>query len=808
MQERFEEDTLSENSSKSIYVNFKNEGGEVDSKTFGRYIHSVFQNVKITRKSDEYFYNLKEKAVERLSDVTYDISLIHQWIVSPFFICQSNEEEVHLAIFCELVNGNQLVKKIIFKRNGEWELYTANNQINLEDLSIENHFSCTRTSVQNVCSIVMKLNSCKGKEKENVTPDTTKNKNFVIEYLGEEKTLIYRSYLCKRILSPISKSSTCRNCQNSIRTLKNAVPVNEESKTTLENVTVSFNRSTSNNMERTHEEKDTDDKIILENGNNDDMKAILEKVLPEASDEMLDLLVNQKQNLERNPKGRRWDKKTISLCLSLWCRSRKNYQQLRDSKVLILPSGNTLQVYKNSVDQRAGFHTDAFLWMKEEAKKHYPSESSFRGGICIDEMSIQEDLCMVKTNGEVRLVGFVDMGPEAYHLNILCTGKRERELATHVLQFLYLGLNGFRFPFACFPVTQTKAANLHFLFWQAVKFLNIYEFKVLFVSMDGAQTNRDFMKIFFSGTSPLQGNFSTRNIWSPLDPEILFIMDYSHVIKRIRNNVLKSGTGKTYPRKLCYNQFIYWEHWVNAFKWDRETNAFPLHRKLTNDHLFLTQESKMRNQLAEDVMNDEMLRLMESFQKFLGTDGYLLNDSVALLRATSVIVRVFRDRRPVVEIEDKRLDDIANALRWFSEWETHVSKQKLTATEKDKQLMSAQTREDLNSCITGFRTLCRNSLKVHRDSVVPARINSDVIENIFCQQRGIINGNNTNPTFYQYVKNINAVIIGQNAVSKNSNAVHRGCDPLCFSTKKAVKRKRAAPSVDKDARKPLSTVNK
>ena len=92
-------------------------------------------------------------------------------------------------------------------------------------------------------------------------------------------------------------------------------------------------------------------------------------------------------------------------------------------------------------------------------------------------------------------------------------------------------------------------------------------------------------------------------------------------------------------------------------------NAFSLHRKLTNDHLFLTQESKMRNQLAEDVINDEMLRLMESFQKFLCTDGYLLNGSAALLRATSVIVRVFRDRRPVVEIEDKRLDDIANALR-------------------------------------------------------------------------------------------------------------------------------------------------
>ena len=86
--------------------------------------------------------------------------------------------------------------------------------------------------------------------------------------------------------------------------------------------------------------------IILAHSNDEDMRAVLEKFLPEASGEMLDLLVNQKQNMERDPKGRRWDKKTISLCLSLWCRSRKNYQLLRDSKVLILPSGVTAVVQK------------------------------------------------------------------------------------------------------------------------------------------------------------------------------------------------------------------------------------------------------------------------------------------------------------------------------------------------------------------------------------------------------------------------------------------------------------------------------
>ena len=118
---------------------------------------------------------------------------------------------------------------------------------------------------------------------------------------------------------------------------------------------------------------------------------------------------------------------------------------------------------------------------------------------------------MVKTNGGVRLVGFVDMGEESDYLNTLCSGTKDRVLATHVLQFLYLGLNGFRFPFACFPVTQTKAGNLHFLFWEAIKILNVYDFKVLFLSMDGAQTNRDFMKMFFfSDTSPLSENFATK----------------------------------------------------------------------------------------------------------------------------------------------------------------------------------------------------------------------------------------------------------------------------------------------------------
>jgi len=53
---------------------------------------------------------------------------------------------------------------------------------------------------------------------------------------------------------------------------------------------------------------------------------------------------------------------------------------------------------------------------------------------------------------------------------------------------------------------------------------------------------------------------------------------------------------------------------------------------------------------------------------------------------------------------------------------------------------------------------------------VSAGLNSDVIENVFCQQRTICHGSNNNPTLHQYKYGINATILGQNAVSKKINA--------------------------------------
>lgn len=778
-----------------MYQRYIDEGGILAKHVFGKNVMNFFPKVESYRrycssiKKEQFFYKGIVNATVNTECVYKELTYVKQWVPTPFFVCKENDDAIHFATFCGTINDHNVTKEIVFHNNGTWDLYIGRSKVDVNECSVDNSFIISRRSIQDICCIVYKMHICNGKQKENV--ENVNVKYHLLEHLGPERKPIYRSFHCKRVIPFSFHSSTCRSC-NSMALIKRK----EES-------SACPSKKAKHHLPLPNKGVDDQDSVVLEENNDKDMKLILKRVLPEASGEMLDMLTDQKKNIARNPTGRRWDKKTIRLCLSLWCRSPKNYTILKDSKVLVLPSDNTLRIYKNSVDQHAGFNKDVFNWMKEAAQKHVSGGNGMHGGIALDEMSIQEDLCMCQSNGEVKLLGFVDMGNEAEYFERMCTGKSEKKLATHVLQFLYIGLNGFRFPFACFPVTQTKTGNLHFLFWKAVQHLNMYGFKVCFVTMDGAQTNRDFLKMFFTNSTPLAEKFSTMNIWSPQHPPIIFIMDYSHVIKRVRNNILKSGDSSTSVRHLCFEHPIFWEHWINAFKWDRDTNAFPIHHKLTNEHIYLNQQSKMRNKLAEDVLDKEMLYLMQCFQKFLGETGDVLEDSINLLKATSEIVAVFRDKRPITDVEDVRLDKLEESLSWFQNWEKHVLVQEyVPSAEKEKQLLSSQTREDLQSCIVGFNHLCKTTLKEDRSSIVPARINSDVIENIFCQQRGIINGNNTNPTFYQFVKNINSVIIGQSILSKTCNSGSGSLTPVCFNTKKSTQSRKS-----KCARKPLATLN-
>ena len=50
-----------------------------------------------------------------------------------------------------------------------------------------------------------------------------------------------------------------------------------------------------------------------------------------------------------------------------------------------------------------------------------------------------------------------------------------------------------------------------------------------------------------------------------------------------------------------------------------------------------------------------------------------------------------------------------------------------------------------------------------------SRVNSDIVDNMFCQQRTLHNGTNTNPTYLGYCNKVNSVILGQASISRTFN---------------------------------------
>ena len=55
----------------------------------------------------------------------------------------------------------------------------------------------------------------------------------------------------------------------------------------------------------------------------------------------------------------------------------------------------------------------------------------------------------------------------------------------------------------------------------------------------------------------------------------------------------------------------------------RYHNVMRVHQKLTDGHMFLSKVSKMRNHLAEEVLNDDMYNLMIKYKEFLKDGKHL-----------------------------------------------------------------------------------------------------------------------------------------------------------------------------------------
>lgn len=403
-----------------------------------------------------------------------------------------------------------------------------------------------------------------------------------------------------------------------------------------------------------------------------------------------------------------------------------------------------------------------------EAKKLGEDSNIWHGMILLDEMSIQQDLQISKKKDKWEIVGAVDLGPLVNNLEELKQKKKDIEMASHCFQYLFVSFGGFRWPVAYYGSHNVNGHAIYLTFWELVNTLRTYGFHVHTALMDGSSNNRQFIRLMISGENARLCRYSTLNPYD-VKSKVVLMQDIKHVFKKIRNSLFSSSNKPESKRTLILNNHeILWEHFERAANFNNQ-HSFRIYRRLTKEHVCLNAQLKMRNHLAMEVLNGDMLNLMKTYQNSLEAPSDL-QSTISLLEHTAIMVDIFSDIHCKIEnLYDSKIGKLQKVLEFFHAWEEQHKSPQSTK----KHLITRETRQDIDSSLYGFMELVRiaSTLKV---ALVPGYINSDTIENYFCQQRGLRNGFNQNPTLLQIGPATNANLITGSVISSKSNSGGEG----------------------------------
>ena len=104
-------------------------------------------------------------------------------------------------------------------------------------------------------------------------------------------------------------------------------------------------------------------------------------------------------------------------------------------------------------------------------------------------------------------------------------GSSEVEVASHILQFIFVGNEGFRFPFAFFPTKEATPSALLVNVLQAINALNSNNFDTIYLCFDGGESNRKLISIMTADPSATDYTVLNRVTGEPLvlmmDPQVM-----------------------------------------------------------------------------------------------------------------------------------------------------------------------------------------------------------------------------------------------------------------------------------------------
>lgn len=254
----------------------------------------------------------------------------------------------------------------------------------------------------------------------------------------------------------------------------------------------------------------------------------LKQLAPQLNQNQLMLIATQIKSSEcQHNKGMRWPKDVICMAITLYNRNPSAYRDITKNGWLNLPSDSLLYLYKNAIKQRPGIIPDMMAWMRKESIRLKICKEGLYGGILLDEMAIQEGLQIVNQGKSSSLSGLVECEPDVMLMHNSNAGKCESKLANHVMQYIFHGITGFRWPFANYPTAQVAPADIFIMTWKCIDALYEWGFKPVYCCMDGSSNNRAFLKMHFPETDPLSTRMVATHYKNP-SRKMIFIMDPCH----------------------------------------------------------------------------------------------------------------------------------------------------------------------------------------------------------------------------------------------------------------------------------------
>ena len=274
----------------------------------------------------------------------------------------------------------------------------------------------------------------------------------------------------------------------------------------------------------------------------------------------------QKKLFSSNRTGVRYHPMIIRFCLSLAAKFPSCYEELRNSKVLILPNQRRLKDYRNAIRPQRGFQKEVIEQLKAETDCYFDVQRYVV--LLFDEMKAMANLVLDKITG--KLIGSTDLGDPDLNFGVL---EKVDDITSYALAFLVRGVcTELKFGLAHFATTGATAAKLMPLFWEAVCILetscNLW---VIAATSDGVSPNRRFYRLH----KPLDGHserdvcYRTINLFA--SHRLIYFSDAPHLVKTTRNCLMHSRSGNCTRYMWNNGLFVLWQHITQIFYQDLES---------------------------------------------------------------------------------------------------------------------------------------------------------------------------------------------------------------------------------------------